>query len=146
MTKILKAFRSVVFLSWLSFAFASVAISATVWALQLGATVTALTAQAASAAISHRRELAQAVARAKARARVQRLVAAVPIAGVGAIAYFKEQDFQDWKEQNPEGTRQQYACEVSALTAEVIDEVLQDLPESIRPEPATVLRYMPECT
>ncbi|MBE0453324.1 hypothetical protein [Roseovarius autotrophicus] len=70
---------------------------------------------------------------------------AIPVVGALTIAYFEEQDFQDWLEENPEGTRKQYACKVASLTAEVMDEVLQDLPESIRPAPETVLRYMPEC-
>jgi hypothetical protein len=47
--------------------------------------------------------------------------------------------------ETPNGSRQQYGCEVLGLTAEVLDEVLQELPERIRPDSDTVLKHMPEC-
>ncbi len=72
-------------------------------------------------------------------------IGVVPIAGIGAIAYFEEQDFREWKEQNADGTRQQYACLVASLTAEVIDEVLLELPEMVRPSASNVMTQMPEC-
>jgi len=145
MQRLFKLVRSIVFLGWLSFALASAAITATIWAIQLSATVATMSAKAAATAVQHRKQLARAVAKTKAKARLRRAVVAVPIAGVGAIAYFEEQDYQEWTEQNPEGTRRQYACEVASLTAEVVDEVLQGLPDWMRPEPETVLGYTPEC-
>lgn len=141
MSRIFGVFRSVVFLVWLSAALASTAIAASIWALQMTSAVAAMSAKAVATGIAHRQQLAKAVA----KARLRRAIVAVPIAGIGAIAYFEEQDFREWLEENPEGTRQAYACEVAALTAEVIDEVLQDLPEIARPAPETVLDYMPEC-
>ncbi|MGK8234331.1 conserved exported hypothetical protein [Roseovarius sp. EC-HK134] len=145
MSRIFGVFRSVVFLVWLSAALASTAIAASIWALQMTSAVAAMSAKAVATGIAHRQQLAKAVAKTKAKARLRRAIVAVPIAGIGAIAYFEEQDFREWLEENPEGTRQAYACEVAALTAEVIDEVLQDLPEIARPAPETVLDYMPEC-
>ncbi|WP_297776423.1 hypothetical protein [uncultured Roseovarius sp.] len=145
MARIFGLFRSVVFLAWLSAALASMAITASIWALQMTSTVAAMSAKAVSSAVAHRKQLAKAVAKTKAKARLRRAVVAVPFAGLGAIAYFEEQDFQEWLEENPEGTRKQYACEVASLTAEVVDEVLQELPELMRPTPETVLGYMPEC-
>ncbi|MDU8913996.1 hypothetical protein [Aestuariicoccus sp. MJ-SS9] len=139
MAKILGAFRSVVFLGWLSVALASTAIAAGVYALQMTTAVAAMTTKAATTAIKHRKELAKT----KAKARLRRAVVAVPIAGVGAIAYFEEQDYQEWLSENPDGSRQKYACEVASLSAEVVDEVLQGLPEWMRPEPE---KYMPECS
>lgn len=145
MVMIFRLFRNVVFLGWLCFALASTTLAATVWAVQLTATVATVSAQAAAAAVAHRRQLARAIARTKAKARLRRMIAAVPIAGLGAIAYFEERDFQDWKEDNPEGTRAEYACELAELSAEVIDEVLQDLPESVRPSPDNVQGWLPDC-
>ena len=58
---------------------------------------------------------------------------------------FEEQDYQEWLAENPDGTRKQYACEVASLTAEVVDEVLQDKPEFMRPEQETLLGYMRDC-
>jgi len=73
------------------------------------------------------------------------LIVAVPVIGAAAIAYFEERDYRDWREENPDGTRQQYLCEMSALTAEVIDEVLQDLPELVRPAPEALMARVPDC-
>ena len=104
-----------------------------------------MSAKAAATTVAHRKQLAEAVAKAKAKARLRRVIVAVPIAGIVAMGYFEERDYREWKEQNLDGTRQHYACEVATLTAHVIDEVLQDLPEAVRPTPATVLGKMPEC-
>lgn len=49
-----------------------------------------MSANAAAAAVRHRKELAEAVARTKAKARLRRLVAAVPFVGAGAIVYFED--------------------------------------------------------
>ena len=71
--------------------------------------------------------------------------AAGPVLGAGAIIYFEEQDYREWLEENPKGTRGDYACEVSHFSADVIDEVLAGLPENLRPGPDNVLSWMPEC-
>ena len=91
------------------------------------------------------KQLTKAVAKAKAKARLRRAVVAIPIAGIGAITYFEEQDYQEWKEQNPEGDRKEYACEIASLTVEVMDDVLQGLPERVRPAPETVREFLPTC-
>ena len=62
-----------------------------------------------------------------------------------AIIYFGETDFREWKQETPEGTRQQYACEVVSLTAEAIEEVLKELPEYIRTTPERVRNLLPDC-
>lgn len=81
----------------------------------------------------------------KAKARLRRAVVTIPLAGVAAIGYFEEQDYQEWLQEHPDGTRRKYACEVASLTAEIAGEVLQDLPERLRPGPEAVLGYVPEC-
>lgn len=145
MLKLFGLFRSVVFLGWLSAALVSTTIATGIWAFQMTSTVAALSAQAASAAVAHRKQLARAVAKTKAKARLRRAVVALPAVGMIAVGYFEEQDYQEWLAENPDGTRRQYACEVATLTADVIDDVLQDLPDRLRPEPETVLGHLPEC-
>jgi hypothetical protein len=145
MAKVFGLFRNAVFLGWLSVALASTTLAAGVWAFQMTTTIAAMSAKAASTAVAHREQLAKAVAKAKAKARLQRAVVAVPIAGVAAIGYFEEQDYQEWLAAHPDGTRKQYGCEVASLTAEVVDDVLQGLPEIMRPEPELVLNRLPEC-
>ena len=119
----------------LAFSTAALAIKT----LSLGAKVAAVTAGAAAAQ-------SQAVARTKAKARLRRAVVMVPVAGIAAAGYFEEQDYQEWKEQNPELGRSDYACEVSQFSAEVIDDMLQELPEQVRPSREFVLSKLPECT
>lgn len=137
--------RRLAFLGWLSLALASTTIAAGIWAIQLSATLATMSANAAATALAHRKQIAKAVAKTKAKARLRRVIAAIPVAGVGALAYFEEQDYQEWLKQNPQGSRQQYVCEVSLITAEIADEVLQELPEMVRPDTDTLLGYLPEC-
>lgn len=113
--------------------------------VQLSAEVAGLSASAATAAIANRKAIAAAVARTKAKARLRRVVAAIPIAGIAAAGYFEHQDFAEWQEDNPDGTASEYGCEVATLSAEVVDEVLQELPERVRPSRDTVLSLLPEC-
>ncbi len=145
MARLLGFVRTSLFLGWLCVMLATTTLAAGIWAVQMATTVATMSAQAAAAALAHRQQLARAVARAKAKARLQRLIVAVPVIGAGAIVYFEERDYRDWLEENPEGTRQQYLCEMSALTAEVIDEVLQDLPELLRPAPEILTASVPDC-
>ena len=104
-----------------------------------------MTAEATATALKHRKEIAKAVARTKAKARLKRALVMVPIAGIAAGAYFEEQDYQEWKQQNPNGNRQNYACEVAALTAEVLDEFLREIPDTLRPSEERLTDQLPKC-
>lgn len=96
--------------------------------------------------VQRKKAVGSAVARTKAKARLRRVMAAVPLAGIAAAGYFEHSDYQEWKEDNPEGDFAGYSCEVSALSAEVIDEVLQELPETVRPGRDLVLSQLPTCS
>jgi len=111
----------------------------------LTAQVGTMGAAAAASAIANRKAIAAAVTRTKAKARLRRMAVAVPIAGLGLAAEFERRDFVEWQEQNPEGTYGEYGCEVATVSAEVMDDVLQDLPERVRPSRDTVLSWLPEC-
>lgn len=146
MKNLLRIIRSSFFIGSLLVFLLGIAVSSTLWALQLSSTVAIMSGNAAATAVRHRKEIATAVARTKAKARLRRLIAAVPLIGAGAVVYFEEQDYQEWLEENPGGTRGDYACEVSHFSAEVVDKVLAELPERVRPGPDTVLGWMPECS
>lgn len=149
---ILKLLRSTWLLATVCTVFAVWAAGASWQAIQLGAKVTAASTAATAAAAQHRRELAKAnrdkstaaarhrneLAKTKAKARLRRFVVAVPVAGAVAVGYFERRDYLDWKEEHPEGTMDVYAAEVATASAEVVDEVLQELPEELRPAPETV--------
>ena len=101
MARLLGFVRTSLFLGWLCVMLATTTLAAGIWAVQMATTVAAMSAQAAAAALAHRQQLARAVARAKAKARLQRLIVAVPVIGAGAIVYFEERDYRDWLEENP---------------------------------------------
>jgi hypothetical protein len=134
--------KNTIFLSTLCLMLAISTATLAIKTLSLGAKVAAVTAGAAAA---QRQAVAGAVTRAKAKARLRRVIVMVPVAGIVAGGYFEEQDYREWKEQHPELGRSDYACEVSHVSAEVIDGMLQDLPERVRPSREFVLSKLPEC-
>ena len=138
-------FKNIVFLTWLLGMLASLSIGLTWWSFQLTANVAQLTADATATAIKHRKEITKAVAKTKAKARLKRALVMVPLAGIAAGAYFEEQDYQEWIKQNPSGNRQNYACEVAALTAEVIHELLQEIPKNLIDSKARLNDQIPKC-
>ena len=132
-------------MAWLVGALASLSIGLTWCSLQLATSVVRLTTEATTTALKHRKEIAKAVAKTKAKARLKRALVMVPIAGIAAGAYFEEQDYREWKHQNPNGSRQDYACEVAALTAEILDELLREIPDNLRPSEKRLTDQLPKC-
>ncbi|MBC7284546.1 hypothetical protein [Hoeflea sp.] len=145
MIGIFRLMRTTAFVSVLIVSLATTALSMGIWAISLTAQVTTMTASAAAAAIANRKAIAAAIARTKAKARLRRALVILPIAGVAAAVAFEREDYLEWKEENPEGDVQDYGCEVSQISAEVIDDVLQDLPEQVRPSKDWLLARMPSC-
>ncbi|MEN0088226.1 MAG: hypothetical protein AAF737_07310 [Pseudomonadota bacterium] len=139
MRSIFAALRTTTFLIAICISLLTSTIAAGVWVVSLTAQVATVTAGAAAAAFAHRQAMARALARAKAKARLRRVMAAIPILGLGVAAELERRDYLEWKTENPDGDFTQYSCEIAALSAEVIDEVLQDLPEAIRPSRDTAL-------
>ena len=117
-------------------------VSFGLWALSLSGQVAALTVSATSTAVANRQALTKAITKAKAKARLRRIVVAVPVLGLAAVGYFEEQDYQEWLETNPEGDRTEYGCQIAKMTLEIADEVLQELPELIRPEEAKLKSWI----
>lgn len=137
--------RNTVFVSVLLVSLATATVSLAIWTISLTTQVATLTASAAAAAVSHRKAMARVVAKTKAKARLRRVIAIIPFAGVAAAVVFERQDFLEWQEENPGGEFDDYACEVATLSGEVADEVLQDLPEDFRPSRDFVLSQLPAC-
>ena len=145
MKKLPTFLRRTTFLFVLCVSLATTTVSLAVWAVSLTAQVATLTASAAASAVAGRKATAAAVARTKAKARLRRLVVAVPVAGAAAAIWFERQDYLQWKEDNPDDDAAAYGCEVSATSAEIIDEVLQELPAKARPPRDLLLSQLPEC-
>lgn len=166
--KIFRFIKSTVFLVLVCATLAISTIALTLKVVQLGVQVATLTASAeaanaayiasaAAASAAYKVDKAQAVTKTKARerakARIKRFAIAgaaiVPVVGMGAapamVAAFEKAEFDDWQEENPNQGFGDYACETGDITAEIIDETLQELPESLRPSSDKVSSLMPEC-
>ena len=89
--------------------------------------------------------MAKAISKEKAKARLKRLIVAVPLVGTGAAVAFEGNDLKVWLEENPDKSATDYGCEVASSSAEVIDEVLAELPETFRPSNDLIMSRMPEC-
>ncbi|MBU1175722.1 MAG: hypothetical protein KKH72_10005 [Alphaproteobacteria bacterium] len=146
---IARTVRTTLFLGVLCVSLAVSTASLGLWAVSLTTQVTALTVGAATAALAESKAVAKAVAKAKARekakARLKRVLVALPLVGIAAAAAFEYGDYREWQEENPEGDFGDYGCEVAALSAEVVNEVLQDLPEATRPPRDAILSRLPAC-
>jgi len=145
MMRILAFLRTAGFLAVLCVSLATTAISMGIWAVSLTAQVTTMTASAAAAAIANRKAIAAAIVRTKAKARLRRALVVLPIAGIAAAVAFERQDYLEWKTDHPDGDVEDYGCEVGTVSAEVIDDVLQDLPETVRPSRDWLLSRVPSC-
>ncbi|MEP3439617.1 MAG: hypothetical protein ABJN75_22935 [Hoeflea sp.] len=145
MIGIFKLMRTTAFLVVLAVSLATTAVSMGIWAISLTAQVSTMTASAAAAAIANRKAIAAAMVRTKAKARLRRVMVALPIAGVAAAIAFERQDYLEWKQDNPVRDVEDYGCEVGTVSAEVIDDVLQELPEQVRPSRDWLLARLPGC-
>ena len=105
--------------------------------------------------LRHNSDLKKQKASIKARERLRRSIAAIPILGTAIIVYFEEQDFQEWSTENPNASRAEYACEVALYSAEIVDELVaevieasQRLPEVTRPDAVTLKARLevPRCS
>ncbi|MCY4302237.1 MAG: hypothetical protein OXC68_10975 [Aestuariivita sp.] len=157
MVRFFRFIKSTVFLVCVCAILAVSTIALAVKVVQLGVQVATLTASAAAASAAYKIDKAQAVTQAKARerakARIKRFAiagaAVVPVVGMVAAptmaVSFERAVFDDWKAENPDKDFEDYACETGDITAELVDETLQDLPESMRPPTDVLGAWMPEC-
>ena len=131
------------------------AVSQAVRVATLSADLASSAAELASTKAAHKTALSKQKAKIKAKARLRRGLVAVPVLGAGLIVYFEEQDFQEWINENPNGSRSDYLCEVANYSAEIMDDIVADtveavqsLPKSVRPNSETVKAWLeiPKCS
>ena len=142
----LSLFRNTVFMIWLLCSLASITVFSSIWALQKTFMVAKLSAEITSNTIKHRKEIKKTITKIKAKARLKRIITMLPIAGAAAGIYFEESEFQEWLIDNPNGKRSDYLCEIAEITSEIIDEVIDDLPQSIKSGENLLKAITPECT
>ena len=142
----LSLFKNTVFLIWLLCFLTSITIFSSIWALQKTFMVAKLSAEITSNTIKHRKEIKKTITKIKAKARLKRIITMLPIAGTAAGIYFEESEFQEWLIDNPNGKRSDYLCEIAEITSEIIDDVIDDLPQSIKSGENLLKAITPECT
>ena len=142
----LTLFKNTVFLIWLLCSLASITVFTSIWALQKTFMVAKLSAEITSNTIKHRKEIKKTITKIKAKARLKRIITMLPIAGAAAGIYFEESEFQEWLIDNPNGKRSDYLCEIAEITSEIIDDVIDDLPQSIKSGENLLKAITPECT
>ena len=138
--------KNTVFLIWLLCSLASITVFSSIWALQKTFMVAKLSAEITSNTIKHRKEIKKTITKIKAKARLKRIITMLPIAGTAAGIYFEESEFQEWLIDNPNGKRSDYLCEIAEITSEIIDDVIDDLPQSIKSGENLLKAITPECT
>ena len=142
----LSLFKNTVFVIWLLCSLATITVFSSIWALQKTFMVAKLSAEITSNTIKHRKEIKKTITKIKAKARLKRIITMLPIAGTAAGIYFEESEFQEWLIDNPNGKRSDYLCEIAEITSEIIDEVIDALPQSIKSGEKLLKAITPECT
>ena len=79
---------------------------------KLKGTIVALT-------IKHKKQIVKT----KGKERGKRLLAAIPVVGLLAIGWFEKEEYDEWKEDNPDGTLEQYTNEMTDASKEVASEM-----------------------
>jgi uncharacterized protein (DUF2384 family) len=143
---VLTLLKNSVFSIWLLCSLASITVFSSIWALQKTFMVAKLSAEITSNTFKHRKEIKKTISKIKAKARLKRIITMLPIAGAAAGIYFEESEFQEWLIDNPNGKRSDYLCEIAEITSEIIDDVIDDLPQSIKSGENLLKAITPECT
>tara|TARA_E500000075_G_scaffold90676_1_gene82099 strand:- start:124 stop:594 length:471 start_codon:yes stop_codon:yes gene_type:complete len=142
---VFRLFRSAIFLFLLALGLGIALLQTSLSLASATAQVATLSANAATAAALHKKQMAKAISKEKAKARLKRLIVAVPLVGTGAAVAFEGNGLKVWIEENPGKSATDYGCEVASSSAEVMDEVLAELPERFRPSSDLIMSRMPEC-
>ena len=142
---VLRLFRSAIFLFLLAVGLGVTLLQTSLSLASATAQVVTLPANAATAATLHKKQMAKAISKEKAKARLKRLIVAVPLVGTGAALAFEANDLKVWREENPDKSPRDYGCGVAYASADVKDEVLAELPERFRPSSDLIMSRMPEC-
>ena len=142
---VFRLFRSAIFLFLLAVGLGAALLQTSLSLASATAQVATLSANAATATALHKKQMAKAISKEKAKARLKRLIVAVPLLGTGAAVAFEGNDLKVWLEENPDKSPTDYGCEVASSSAEVMDEVLAELPEKFRPSSDLIMSRMPDC-
>ncbi len=88
-------------------------------------------AQLKTAMSAMRIKHAKKVMKIKIRERAKRALAAIPVVGLVALGWFEKREYDEWKQQHPDGDLPQYTQQVSELVAELADEYYAEIKKEI---------------
>jgi membrane-associated protease RseP (regulator of RpoE activity) len=69
----------------------------------------------------------KAIVKTKIKERGKRVLAAIPIVGLIAVAWFEKLEYEEWHQDNPDGTPEQYSKEMADLVYEMADEYYEEI-------------------
>lgn len=69
----------------------------------------------------------KAILKTKIKERGKRILTAVPVVGLAALAWFEKTEYDEWKQDNPDGTPEQYSQEMMAAITDVAEEYYQEI-------------------
>lgn len=98
-------------------------LSLSVGGYLVNSTINTLKATITALHIKHKKNILKT----KIKERGKRVLTAIPIAGLIAIGWFEKQEYEEWKQDNPDGTPEQYANEVADLVYEVAESYYEDI-------------------
>ena len=145
LVKLIKLFKSSLFLAILVVCLGIAVFQMSLKLVNLTAQVATLSASAAMTSVKHKKQMAKLVSRERAKARLKRVIVAIPFLGMGASAAFEASDLNIWLRENPDKDAGDYGCEVTSSSAEVFDDVLNELPQIFRPSKSKIMGKMAVC-
>ena len=75
--------------------------------------------------LKHKKDIAKVKMKQRSKAKIQRVVAAIPVVGIATLAVFEKLEFDDWKTDHPNGTFSEYSEEVTQVVNELLMEEYQ---------------------
>jgi len=76
--------------------------------------------------LKHKKDIARVKVKQRSKAKIQRAVAAIPVAGIASLAVFEKLEFDDWKTDHPSGTFAEYSDEITQTVNELLMEEYQE--------------------
>jgi hypothetical protein len=76
--------------------------------------------------LKHKKDIAKVKVRQRSKAKIQRAVAAIPVAGIASLAVFEKLEFDNWKTDHPSGTFAEYSDEITQTVNELLMEEYQE--------------------
>lgn len=76
--------------------------------------------------LKHKKDIAKVKVKQRSKAKIQRVVAAIPVVGVASLVVFEKLEFDDWKTDHPNGTFSEYSDEITQTVNELLMEEYQE--------------------